>query len=177
MTIVFFKKKALLNIKKMEFWLQLLSCNSVPLVVAALHLIESLAKNVQNVRAKAIPQLQGVEVICRLLLETDQEELAVAAGDCLEEVSVFFCFVVVRFFHCGHQGGSRCWFESAGGVGTASNGFGARGGATQRGGVAALQFRSAGAQTRSSWAAHGRARRRVSLLIWGDNVERIGLII
>jgi hypothetical protein len=102
--------QALLNIKKMEFWLQLLSTStaSSPLVIAALHLIESLSKNVPNVRAKvrkrkkknktatrkrsnlikvqAIPQLQGVEAICRIFSEADNEDLAIAAIDCLEEV-------------------------------------------------------------------------------------------
>ncbi len=70
----------------MEFWLQLLASGSPPLTGAALHLIESLAKNVQNIRSKAIPQLQGVEAICRVLTETDQDEVASAAIDCLEEV-------------------------------------------------------------------------------------------
>lgn len=55
-------------------------------MVAALHLLESLAKNVVAVRSKALPQVQGVEQVARLLLEADSEEVASAAADCLEEV-------------------------------------------------------------------------------------------
>ncbi len=80
--------QALLAIKKIDFWLQLVlqGAGAGAQTVAALHVIESLAKNVPALRSRGIPQLQGVELLCRLLQESDQEDLCTAAVDCLEEV-------------------------------------------------------------------------------------------
>jgi hypothetical protein len=79
--------QALLAIKRLEFWLSLTQGPlPAPLLIAALHLLESLAKNVAAVRSKNLPQLQGVETLCRVLLESESQELTTAAMDCLEEV-------------------------------------------------------------------------------------------
>lgn len=100
--------QALLALKKLEWWLQFLGDGQAPEIkIAALNLIESVAKNVPSLRQRKVSgallicfvfigmqlhEAGAITMVCRVLQEArsnrraEDEDIVSAAIDCLEEV-------------------------------------------------------------------------------------------